>query len=103
MLVVTETCATAVALLGRLMTWPIWRSPGVIPGLTASIAAGVVPYLLAMIQKVSPALTATRSLLAAVVPPGTTATTKSQYAARAKVTLKNLRILVWIDSVKAEN
>ena len=103
MLVVTETCATAVALLGRLMTWPIWRSPGVIPGLTASIAAGVVPYLLAMIQKVSPALIAMRSLLAAVVPPWMTATTKSQYAARAKVTLENLRILVWIDSVKAKN
>lgn len=50
-----ESWETAAWLLGRLMTWPICRSLGSTPGLAASIAALVVPYLLAIFQKLSPA------------------------------------------------
>ena len=85
------------------MTWPIWRSLGFIPGLTATIAATVVPYLLASVQKVSPAPIVTLSVLVAIVPPGTTATTKSQIAARAKATLGELRILARIENTKSKN
>lgn len=44
-----------------------------------------MPYLLAMIQKVSPALIVIWLVPVAIVPPATTAKTKSQYAARANV------------------
>lgn len=88
-----ESWETASWLLGTLMTWPICRSVGVTPGLAASIAATVVPYSLAMVQKVSSASAVIWLVLVAIVPPGTTATTKSQHAARAKVISKGLRIL----------
>lgn len=63
------------------------------PGLIASIEAGVVPYLLAIIQKVSPASTVIWVVFVAIVLPGTTATKKSQYAAKAKVIHEGQRIL----------
>lgn len=85
------------------MTWPICRSLGFTPGLAASMAAGVVPYLLAMIQKVSPASTVTSLVFVAIVPPGTTATTTSQHAAKTKVIPEEVRILARTEKVEAED
>lgn len=67
------------------------------------MAAGVVPYLLAMIQKVSPASTVTSLVLVAIVPPGTTATTTSQHAAKTKVIPEEVRILARTENVEAED
>lgn len=82
------------------MTCPIWRSLGSTPELTASIAAGVVPYLLARVQKVSPTPIVTLSVLVAIVLLRTNATTKSQHAARAKGIPAKWRILARIENVK---
>ena len=48
-----------------------------IPGLTPSVAAAFDPYLLAMIQKVSPASIVIWLVLAAIELPGMTAAIKS--------------------------
>ena len=56
---VAESWEITVWLLGTLISWPIWRSVGLTSGFIASRAMGVVPILLAMIHKVSPASTVT--------------------------------------------
>ena len=75
---VIESRETAVWLLRTLISWPILRSLGLTPGFIVSRVIGVVTYLLAMIQKVSPASTV---IWVVFVLPGANATIKSEQAA----------------------
>lgn len=93
---------TTAWLLGTLTTWPICRSFGFTPGLAASVEAVVVSYLLATIKRVPPASIVTWLVLVAIVPLGTTATTKSQHAVKANLGPGEMRILAPIEGKKTK-
>lgn len=67
------------------------------------MAAGDVPYRLAMIQKVSPASIVIRLVLVAIVSPGTNAAMRSRNAVRVRVIPEEMRILARIENLKLKD